>query len=74
MNIQIDGLSERQKKIASLLWDAQTEDEVSYIVERFGRDAESIKHLILYACIDDSVASIQDCKQATEILSSIFNH
>lgn len=74
MHIQIDGLSERQKKIASLLWDAQTEDEVTYIVGKFGNDAESIKQLILFACIDDSVASIQDCKQATEILSKIFNH
>lgn len=68
--MHIDGLSKRQKIIATLLWEAESWEETEFIVSRFGVEAEAIRELIVLEAIDELVWCNDACKQAEEILSA----
>jgi hypothetical protein len=53
--MHIDGLSKRQKIIATLLWEAESWEETEFIIGRFGVEAEAIRELILLEAIDELV-------------------
>ena len=68
--MHIDGLSKRQKIIATLLWEAESWEETEFIVSQFGVEAEAIRELIVLEAIDELVWCNDACKQAEEILSA----
>lgn len=68
--MNIDGLSKRQKIIATLLWEAESWEETEFIISRFGVEAEAIRELILLEAIDELVWCNGSCKEAEEILSA----
>jgi hypothetical protein len=68
--MNIDGLSKRQKIIATLLWEAESWEETEFIIGRFGVEAEAIRELILLEAIDELVWRNDACKEAEEILSA----
>ena len=68
--MSIDGLSKRQKIIATLLWEAESWEETEFIVSQFGIEAEAIRELIVLEAIDELVWCNDACKQAEEILSA----
>lgn len=68
--MNIDGLSKRQKIIATLLWEAESWEETEFIVSRFGVEAEAIRELIVLEAIDELVWRNDACKEAEEILSA----
>ena len=68
--MSIDGLSKRQKIIATLLWEAESWEETEFIVSQFGVEAEAIRELIVLEAIDELVWCNDACKQAEEILSA----
>ena len=68
--MQIDGLSKRQKIIATLLWEAESWEETELIIGQFGIEAEAIRELIVLEAIDELVWRNDACKQAEEILSA----
>jgi hypothetical protein len=68
--MNIDGLSKRQKIIATLLWEAESWEETEFIIGRFGVEAEAIRELILLEAIDELVWCNGACKEAEEILSA----
>lgn len=68
--MHIDGLSKRQKIIATLLWEAESWEETEFIVSQFGIEAEAIRELIVLEAIDELVWCNDACKQAEEILSA----
>lgn len=68
--MNIDGLSKRQKIIATLLWEAESWEETEFIVSQFGIEAEAIRELIVLEAIDELVWRNDACKQAEEILSA----
>ena len=68
--MHIDGLSKRQKIIATLLWEAESWEETEFVVSQFGIEAEAIRELIVLEAIDELVWYNDACKQAEEILSA----
>lgn len=68
--MNIDGLSKRQKIIATLLWEAESWEETEFIIGRFGVEAEAIRELIVLEAIDELVWRNDACKEAEEILSA----
>lgn len=68
--MHIDGLSKRQKIIATLLWEAESWEETEFVVSQFGIEAEAIRELIVLEAIDELVWCNDACKQAEEILSA----
>ena len=68
--MSIDGLSKRQKIIATLLWEAESWEETEFIVSQFGIEAEAIRELIVLEAIDELVWRNNACKEAEEILSA----
>ena len=68
--MHIDGLSKRQKIIATLLWEAESWEETEFIISQFGIEAEAIRELIVLEAIDELVWCNDACKQAEEILSA----
>ena len=68
--MSIDGLSKRQKIIATLLWEAESWEETEFVVSQFGIEAEAIRELIVLEAIDELVWCNDACKQAEEILSA----
>ena len=68
--MNIDGLSKRQKIIATLLWEAESWEETEFVVSQFGIEAEAIRELIVLEAIDELVWCNDACKQAEEILSA----
>lgn len=68
--MHIDGLSKRQKIIATLLWEAESWEETEFIVSQFGVEAEAIRELIVLEAIDELVWCNDACKDAEEILSA----
>jgi hypothetical protein len=68
--MSIDGLSKRQKNIATLLWEAESWEETEFIVGQLGVEAEAIRELIVLEAIDELVWCNGACKQAEEILSA----
>lgn len=68
--MHIDGLSKRQKIIATLLWEAESWEETEFIVSQFGIEAEAIRELIVLEAIDELVWCNDACKEAEEILSA----
>lgn len=70
--MHIDGLSKRQKIIATLLWEAESREETEFIIEQFGAEAESIRELLILETIDELVWCNVACDQAKQILSDIM--
>jgi hypothetical protein len=68
--MNIDGLSKRQKIIATLLWEAESWEETEFIISQFGIEAEAIRELIVLEAIDELVWCNDACKEAEEILSA----
>ena len=66
--MNIDGLSKRQKIIATLLWEAESWEETELIIDQFGIEAEAIRELIVLEAIDELVWCNSACKEAEEIL------
>ena len=70
--MSIDGLSKRQKIIATLLWEAESLEETEFIIEQLGAEAESIRELLILETIDELVWCNGACDQAKQILSDIM--
>ena len=70
--MSIDGLSKRQKIIATLLWEAESLEETEFIIEQLGAEAESIRELLILETIDELVWCNGACDQAQQILSDIM--
>ena len=70
--MQIDGLSKRQKIIATLLWEAESLEETELIISQFGIEAEAIRELIVLEAIDELVWCNGVCDQAKQILCDIM--
>ena len=70
--MRIDGLSKRQKIIATLLWEAESWEETEFIVSQFGVEAEAIRELIVLEAIDELVWRNGVCDQAKQILCDIM--
>ena len=70
--MSIDGLSKRQKIIATLLWEVESWEETEFIVSQFGVEAEAIRELIVLEAIDELVWCNDVCDQAEQILSDIM--
>ena len=68
--MHINGLSKRQKIIATLLWEAESWEETELIISQFGVEAEAIRELIVLEAIDELVWCNDACKEAEEILSA----
>jgi len=65
--IQLEGLSKVQCSIADFLWHADSEEDMQFIYEAFGRyEVEVVKQMMLAASLND----IEDVSQASEILQS----
>ena len=58
----------RQVMIAQLLWEAPDWETVNMILEQYGREAETVRNLMLWAQLDD----ISDFAQARSELNRIF--
>ena len=70
--MHIDGLSKRQKIIATLLWEAESWEEAEFIIEQFGVEAKVIRELIVLEAIDELVWCNGVCDQAEQILCDIM--
>ena len=70
--MHIDGLSKRQKIIATLLWEAESWEETEFIIEQFGVEAKVIRELIVLEAIDELVWCDGVCDQAEQILCDIM--
>ena len=70
--MSIDGLSKRQKIIATLLWEAESWEETEFIIEQFGVEAKVIRELIVLEAIDELVWCNGACDQAEQILVEIM--
>ncbi len=70
--MNIDGLSKRQKIIATLLWEAESWEETELIIDQFGIEAEAIRELIVLEAIDELVWCNSACDQAKQILCDIM--
>ena len=70
--MHIDGLSKRQKIIATLLWEAESWEETELIIEQFGVEAKVIRELIVLEAIDELVWCNGGCDQAEQILCDIM--
>ena len=70
--MNIDGLSKRQKIIATLLWEAESWEETELIIDQFGIEAEAIRELIVLEAIDELVWRNGVCDQAKQILCDIM--
>ena len=70
--MNIDGLSKRQKIIATLLWEAESLEETEFIIEQFGVEAKVIRELIVLEAIDEMVWCNGACDQAEQILCDIM--
>ena len=70
--MSIDGLSKRQKIIATLLWEAESWEETELIIEQFGVEAKVIRELIVLEAIDELVWCNGACDQAEQILVEIM--
>ena len=68
--IEINGLTDRQKEIADMLWVAETMDQVNNIVEFFGPDGQIVSDMLIAATYDD----IEETTQAAELLKKFTNH
>jgi hypothetical protein len=66
--ITLDGLSDRQKTCAELLWQCQTKQQVDTIVQLFGVDAIIMRELIVASTLDE----IDDTEVAMLVLKEIF--
>lgn len=66
--VTLTGLSHKQKHCAELLWQCQTEDQVSSIVRLYGVDAIIVRELIVAATLDE----IDDTCVAEVVLKEIF--
>ena len=69
--MNIDGLSKRQKIIATLLWEAESWEETEFIISRFGVEAEAIRELIILEVIDELVC-YDECVEAKRVLAEIM--
>ena len=70
--MHIDGLSKRQKIIATLLWEAESWEETEFIIDQFGVEAKVIRELIVLEAIDELVWCNGACDQAEQILVEIM--
>ena len=70
--MSIDGLSKRQKIIATLLWEAESLEETEFIIEQFGVEAKVIRELIVLEAIDELVWCNGACDRAEKILCDIM--
>ena len=70
--MHIDGLSKRQKIIATLLWEAESWEETEFIIEQFGVEAKVIRELIVLEAINELVWCNGGCDQAKQILCDIM--
>jgi len=70
--MNIDGLSKRQKIIATLLWEAESWEETEFIIGRFGVEAEAIRELIVLEAIDELVWCNGACVEAERVLAEIM--
>ncbi len=70
--MHIDGLSKRQKIIATLLWEAESWEETEFIIEQLGIEAKVVRELIVLEAIDELVWCNGACDQAEQILSDIM--
>ena len=68
----INGLSKRQKIIATLLWEAESWEETEFIVSQFGIEAEAIRELIVLEAIDELVWCNGACVEAERVLAEIM--
>jgi hypothetical protein len=53
--MEIMGLSAYQKRIADLLWDLETQEQVDYVLQRMGRDAEVVYQMMIAAYQDGNM-------------------
>ena len=70
--MHIDGLSKRQKIIATLLWEAESWEETEFIIGQFGVEAEAIRELIVLEAIDELVWYNDVCAEAKRVLAEIM--
>lgn len=57
----------KQHMIASLLWEANTTDEVNAIIEEYGHDALVVRDLMIATAFDE----IEDTDLADEVIKNI---
>jgi hypothetical protein len=69
MNMELEGLNEKQMEIADLLWVCHSQQEVAAVINRYGVDAVVVRDLMLAAHFD----RCQDTTVAKQELDRIFN-
>ncbi len=67
--MKLELANEHQVMIAQLLWLAPDNEAVNEIIEEYGREAETVRDLMIAARFDD----ITDFTQARTVLNRIFN-
>lgn len=73
-NINLEGLSPMQHKIATLLWKCQTDDEVNNFIHtlptaKLKRDAHTLKLVLIMECIDQDQSTSNDLSYAKSVLN-----
>lgn len=58
-----------QCHIANLMWEAQTNKEVSEIIQKYGKDAYVVRDMIVATALD----GMNDVEIAQTLLEDIFN-
>lgn len=67
MDLQL--ANQLQHEIANLMWEAETNEEVSELITKFGHDAMVVYHMMVAATFDD----VEDVFVANHILKDIFS-
>jgi hypothetical protein len=67
--MQIDFKTDEQKRIADLLWNCQSQQEVNIVIRAFGIQAQIVKEMIIAATYDQ----IQETDLAERVLVDIMS-
>jgi hypothetical protein len=69
--MELAGLSERQAQIASILWACDSMEQVDKVIELFGKDAETVRDLILMEALEEELQEQDSFEHIEEYLRNI---
>jgi len=69
--MELAGLTERQATIASILWACDSMEQVDKVIELFGKDAETVRDLILMEALEEELQEQDSFEHIEEYLRNI---
>jgi hypothetical protein len=69
--MELAGLTERQAKIATILWSCDSMEDVDKIIELFGKDAEVVRDLILMEALEEELSEQESFEHIEDYLRGI---